>query len=66
MSAAMRNVFGYEDPIIAVLNDAKAAGLTSRQALLAGQAFLDFARQKAGSAVVDRITDEIPGLGRLN
>lgn len=66
MSGAMKNAFGHEDPLITVLNDAKAAGLTYGQTLIAGQAFLDFARQKAGATVLQRITNEIPGLSRIN
>lgn len=66
MAGAMKNAFGYDDPLITVLSDAKAAGLTHGQTLIAGQAFLDFARRKAGPTVIQRITDEIPGLSRIN
>ncbi|MDZ4792028.1 MAG: hypothetical protein SGJ17_12605 [Hyphomicrobiales bacterium] len=66
MLSAMKNALGYEDPLIAMLADVKAAGLKSGQALLAGQEFLKFAEEKAGSQVLRRVTDKIPGLRRLN
>lgn len=66
MLSAIKNALGREDPLIAMLADVKAAGLTSGQALAAGQEFLKFAEEKAGRQILRRVTDEIPGLGRLS
>jgi len=66
MSSAIKNALGVEDPLVAIIGDLKAAGLTSNQALLAGQEFLRFAQEKAGPSVIARMTDEIPGLRRIN
>ncbi|MDX2263569.1 MAG: hypothetical protein NW215_01170 [Hyphomicrobiales bacterium] len=66
MAGAMANALGLEDPILTLMADLKAAGLTSHQALVAGRTFLDFTRDKAGPTVAERVTAEIPGLRRLN
>lgn len=66
MFSAMKNVLGVEDPFVTLISGLKAEGLTSAQALLTGQAFLEFAHEKAGPLVMERITNEIPGLRRLN
>lgn len=51
--------------IMGAFNDLTAAGLGMGEIQGAARAFVDFAREKAGAANVDRIVAAIPGLSQF-
>jgi hypothetical protein len=56
---------GSSGGIMGAFNDLTAAGLGMSEVQGAARAFVDFAREKAGAPVVDRIVAGIPGLSQF-
>lgn len=64
-SDVVKSGSGSSGGIMGAFNDLTGAGLGMGEIQGAARSFVDFAREKAGAATVDRIVAGIPGLGQF-